>query len=833
MATELIVGFNNGEVSRNIESRVDLPLYKRSCSICLNYDVLPEGGARNRAGTKFISKANVATEPAYLKPFSYSDDKSYTLEFGANTVRIWDNQTDTAIQTLASVYAVADVGDIQFERSFDVMWMVHPLYPMQTLTRTSVSTFTLEATEFDFPPFLEENETAVTLTAGANTGSTTLTASAPTFSASDVGNYYQVAPLRSGSSTPYGANVSDTAYTGDWLFVGFSSWRMATTGSYKGRLWIEVSYDQGSTFEEYKSFPDTTASDAVAYSYEEDNKMEKGAWIRVRFTGSGGITHNLYVNEAHTPGIAIVTGFTSDTIVDIDIINDISDTTATEKWSEGAFTDANGYPRTITLYEERLWLCGTERDPNMIWGSVTDDFLNFQIGTLDDDAIQRTPPVNGFASWLIGRNNLIIGTTNEIIPITGLTTAKALTPTNFKFNVQTGDGAAYEQPLLLNDATLYVQKGSKKVRELIYSDQTEAFGTRDLSALSKHIAKEGVVETSLQLLPDQRYFSVLRNGQLGILSYERAEEVTAWQRYTTDGEYISCSVTINGDEDSIWYCIKRDGEYFIEKQLDRDLDDGDPYWFVDAGVLYDGGASQDALLGANQTTGYVTVTANSHGLSGTELIRFNGLSAMDELSSVYSIEIIDPNSFYLRIIDGSARYDYCAIGSCATIPSDAGTFEVVMNEVSGLDHIEGKTVVAVGDNKYQGEFTVSGGSITIPEYANTIVAGLPYESTLSPLPIENISQFISVHHQKIISDITVKMKDSIGGRTGTDINELTNIDSRVLPDPIGQQLDPYNIDIQTYSTDVWDGVKRVYIQQHLPLPFEVLSLSVSVNTKGR
>lgn len=53
--TEVIQpSFSAGEVSPATYARVDLGRYYTALKTCRNYQVLPEGGAQNRSGTKFI-----------------------------------------------------------------------------------------------------------------------------------------------------------------------------------------------------------------------------------------------------------------------------------------------------------------------------------------------------------------------------------------------------------------------------------------------------------------------------------------------------------------------------------------------------------------------------------------------------------------------------------------------------------------------------------------------------------------------------------------------------------------------------------------------------------
>ncbi len=129
---------------------------------------------------------------------------------------------------------------------------------------------------------------------------------------------------------------------------------------------------------------------------------------------------------------------------------------------------------------------------------------------------------------------------------------------------------------------------------------------------------------------------------------------------------------------------------------------------------------------------------------------------------------------------------------------------------------------------------MNGGEIDLErKWYNRLIAGLPYTSTLSPLPIELVGKIFTVGSQKIVSSITLKLKDTVGGKVGTDLNKMEQMDNRKLSDPIGQQIDPTNDDIQTYTQDKWDDIKRIYVQQDLPLPLEILSMSMGVETGGR
>ena len=140
---ELVLGMNGGEVSRNMESRVETQLYKQALSIAENTNLLPEGTAQKRAGTGFVSLSlDSATSFSHIKGFSVSDEFSYQLEFGNRQLRIWRVQDKSIVEVIPSPYTALEARDAQMHRENDVAWFQHPDYPEWQLSRIAVSDLT-------------------------------------------------------------------------------------------------------------------------------------------------------------------------------------------------------------------------------------------------------------------------------------------------------------------------------------------------------------------------------------------------------------------------------------------------------------------------------------------------------------------------------------------------------------------------------------------------------------------------------------------------------------------------------------------------------------------
>jgi hypothetical protein len=98
---------------------------------------------------------------------------------------------------ITTPYTTAQLFDIKFVQSADVMYLCHPSHPAATLSRTGDISWTLEDVVFTKGPFQDANITTTTLTpSSAAIGSRTITASATTginngsgFLSTDVGRF--------------------------------------------------------------------------------------------------------------------------------------------------------------------------------------------------------------------------------------------------------------------------------------------------------------------------------------------------------------------------------------------------------------------------------------------------------------------------------------------------------------------------------------------------------------------------------------------------------------------------------------------------------------------
>ena len=209
MANVAVTSFNNGEVTPHIDARSDVEKYASSCRILENMLPLIYGDAVRRPGTKYIATAKNSPQGVRLIPFIYSSEIAYMCEFGNLYIRFYhdgapllDDAGDPV--EVASPYLVGDLPKLQFRQIADTMWLVHPKYAPRKLTRTTITSFSLDAITFENGPFLVRNDIEeaddVTMASSVTVVGTsgTLTASVATFENEHVGALWLLEPTNIG-----------------------------------------------------------------------------------------------------------------------------------------------------------------------------------------------------------------------------------------------------------------------------------------------------------------------------------------------------------------------------------------------------------------------------------------------------------------------------------------------------------------------------------------------------------------------------------------------------------------------------------------------------------
>lgn len=276
--TPIQTNFTGGEISPRLLGRVDLTKYTSSVQRCENFIVFPHGGMTKRSGTRYIAPVKDSTKYTKLVPFVFSTVQAYILEFGENYIRFYRNEGQiyntlgTAPYEIITPYSAADLEQLDFTQSADILYLLHPNYAPRKLSRTGHTQWSLSLINFIDGPFGRINTEATTLTPSAVSGSSvTLTASSTIginngqgFLSTDIGRHVRLKTAGKWGSAKITAYTDSTHVTvstfTDFDFGGTAAtdvWRLGewstTTGYptcatfYQERLFFASTTDRPNT----------------------------------------------------------------------------------------------------------------------------------------------------------------------------------------------------------------------------------------------------------------------------------------------------------------------------------------------------------------------------------------------------------------------------------------------------------------------------------------------------------------------------------------------------------------------------------------------------------
>ena len=610
--------FTAGELSPRLDGRTDVSKYFNGCKTLQNFVIHPHGGASRRPGTKFVREVKTSSNFTRLIPFEFNVTQAYILEFGENYFRI-HKDGGTVISggnpvEVATVYTSAQVSEIKFTQSADVMYLVHPSHPVQKITRTSHTAWTISEVNFLRGPMQDSNTTDTTLTANNRTGSVTITASTSTFVATDVGRlvrlhdgFAKITNFASGTSVT--ATVQENA---DGRTELMPSYTATTVRFYEG--------DPSSTGLEHNDRMTDTAGNFIVEGFKVGQK--------VTITGAS--------NGGNNVTNALIVQVTADTILfspSVDLVDEAAGQSVTingvleadKNFSLGAFSATTGHPAAVSFYEQRLVFANTTAQPQTIFFSVAGSFEDFNDGVNPADALIYTIGSNqvNVIRYLASGRVLIVGTSGGEFAVSASGTTEPISPTNAQIKRQANYGSANIQPIQVGNVTMFVQRASRKIRELVYNFDEDSYQAPDLTVLAEHITESGITELAFQQEPDNVVWCVLTNGKFVGMTYRREENVVGWHEQIIGGSFgsgnavVESVAVIPGDlnEDEVFLVVKRTIggatkryiEFFSNFDFGSDVQDA---FFVDSGLTYSGSAAT-TISGLDHLEGQtVSILAN-------------------------------------------------------------------------------------------------------------------------------------------------------------------------------------------------------------------------------
>lgn len=361
-------------------------------------------------------------------------------------------------------------------------------------------------------------------------------------------------PVGSGPSVEV---VAAQRVLGDWSFETSETW----TGTFT----IERSYDDGTTFSPIKVL---TSAEDKNFILAETEESDAQALIRVLYSGPGGAEYVFTIAPVDIPGEATITGVTRGTVVAATVNTPFIEAATTSIWKEEAFSPKNGYPKTSTFHQKRLFLGGSKARPQNVYSSRSRRPFDFTTGTLDDDGMIFELDSEGYESvlWLVSHLSLVVGTTSGVWAISA-PDGRSLTPENNASSKQVKKAAFEGVPgIHVDENILFLQRKGRKVNELVGgSVEYGGYSSVDLTQLARQVTKLGVRQATAGELPDSTLY--LNAGEeISILTYERPQNVVGWARWKTNGAFGSTATCPGaGEDDDVYFTVTRNGVKTIER----------------------------------------------------------------------------------------------------------------------------------------------------------------------------------------------------------------------------------------------------------------------------
>ena len=625
---------NAGEWSPKVYDRIDHEKYEAAMRTAKNVFPLVQGPLTKRKGFEYIAAAKYDDRTGTIIKFQFSRDVAFAIEVGHEYMRFYLNgaqvQSGGSAYEIATPYQEDEVFELDYVQKDDVIWIAHKNHALRRLIRLADDNWTLTAYDLVNPPMLDVNadiDDTLALSATTGTGVTMTAVGHTPFLSTHVGSYWSVSHIQYAQQAEMSLkNVGTLNPTSSQYITVLGEWSLETTDFWTGTLYMmeaktptpNATYDAS----EWTVFQRFDSNNDRNFAKSGDQEGTKTIFAMVAVIGTGSSTSPkayLRTPSQQIDGVVQVTGYTSSTVVTVDVKTDLYSTNATDIWAEGAWSGVRGYPQTIAFFEQRIWLAGTTYEAQKIWASEVGEFDSFKIGTLDTDglAIALSSQERNEILWLADQDKLLIGTTGGEWVLAGTELNSIISPSNIVARRQETNGSDKVRPIMVNEQIMYVQRTGRKVREFGFDLQRDRHHGVDLLIFSEHLTQGGIKKLAYQTQPDPVLYCVDTAGVLLSMVYEKDQNLYSWTRHETDGTFESIETIFGADGEELYAYTNRtingttrrfiermDGYFSVGSLTGNDLLLAAN--FVDCGVSYEAAAS-------------VTVTGLDH-LDGEEIV---------------------------------------------------------------------------------------------------------------------------------------------------------------------------------------------------------------------
>ena len=633
----LITNFASGELSPNLNGRVDIQQYYQGAAIIKNFDIIPTGGIKRRVGTRRVAELS---DDNRIIPFIVDKNLVFILELGINPqgqgseagrIRIWQRGVSgyDVVQTVYTPWvSLAEIKELHYAQNYDTIVFVHRNY-RPYIMKLEGTTFSASEMEFDFTADVELDDDFdyVMIDSGADL---------PAGTYADGHWSFTYKKMINGVSQDYtqdfgeGINEFWTVWKGklyksnivlnvcNWVQYGTDSEMdyelfthankmpscvaffnnrlyFASTAHKPQMVWASAAPDSYDTkyndFCTYKKYVtvNRVVKDADLHLFtcdiaQEDIDTENHRTtlrnVTQNFTMDGKLKTDLskyFVSSSVLPvGTKIVSVTNNTMVIDTDKIN--------VAYSESHNIETN-LVMSIQLWRNAETPSAEDYEFIVVANNITtaDCSLFFELASDQNDAIK----------FLSSNRFLAVGTESSIWSIDPGINALSINAV-----MQGRYGSDDIQGQAVETATVYFAQGKKGIREFYYDGQSEAFRTNNIALLADHLLREStVIDFDYMTNPYSRLIIVRADGTAAVMLYDKTNGIMAWSRCILgNGKIRNCAVTRGEDENDLVFFVVKDGT------------DADPHYYLElldlgSNLFLDGWKVYDSTA-VNPTAGY-------------------------------------------------------------------------------------------------------------------------------------------------------------------------------------------------------------------------------------
>lgn len=555
----ILTNFTSGELSPRLSGRVDVAKYFNGCQTLENFLVHPHGGVTRRGGMRYVADAASHATRSVLAPFEDAQGQAWVLEFAANPqhpeqglLRFFYNGgrvlgPDGALLELETPYGADLLEGLRAVQDRQEMVLTHGQAAPRVLSRTQEGGFALAELVLEDRP-----------------------------EAWGEGNWPALACLHE-DRLVFAATPREP----------YTLWFSRSSGRRDFRL----------------------CTREVPLSGWDDFEIAEGSGDS-RADGRQGDTFLLLSGDTFSQGSALCG--------DVYDAQGRSSPRYCRYLGSRILTASSGSMRAT--FKDQPATSSEIESVRDAGGALRAEFWEeFQVGErivadpgsepLDDDAVEITLSAQqgGRICFLAPRGKLWIGATCGEWTVSGSSLGAPITPGGVKADRQGTSGASPSQACPAGPATLYVQRSGKKVREMAYRFESDAYSSRDLTLLAAHVAGPGIVQLAFVQEPDPVLFGVRADGVLVAMTYLPEQDVCACARILTDGavEAVAAVPSDASGRDELWLVVRRSvpgpGGEPLARRFIETLEPAFPEeaasaaegFFLDAGLTYRGAPARE------------------------------------------------------------------------------------------------------------------------------------------------------------------------------------------------------------------------------------------------